>query len=463
MLKNTVIRALSVIILGFILNIKTLPVHAGQKAREVKILKRTNDRYAGYLLYASDSVLVIWQGNEAVDLNMLYTFAESFQPAEIEMITLINKNNFWKRLGIGTAIGVGSGAMIGLISGDDSDGIILSTAEGKALLGGIFLGTAFGVIGGVTGALKDIDDVTYIGGNSALYMACLPKLKSGAAFPDSLPQEMIKYLAENIKFLPEEPAIEQVFQPSSADTDSVAFSSPENKVSMAAVENNPSIPALSYKKWHISLACPRISSSVDHDIIYTYKQSGFDPQTMDYSVDHSNPFSLNLEIMYSFQSSIRTGLSVSLLNRNCVEGPTGEYEKTWGYAFRFGFDILPKPVNALYLSRWEFACGAGISYNILHAKGSLEPYSYNKSDDNVKSYAVKKTGFGAIVHLSLDYYIARHVSCQIKMNYRWMPSFYILRQHYTPNDEPGYETISLKGHDVHMSGMNVGLGLRFHM
>jgi hypothetical protein len=69
-------------------------------------------------------------------------------------------------LGIGALIGAGTGAVMGLASGDDQcEGFCLfqMTAEEKAVVGGILMGSLGGLVGLVVGAVRGSRDVYSFG------------------------------------------------------------------------------------------------------------------------------------------------------------------------------------------------------------------------------------------------------------------------------------------------------------
>lgn len=62
-----------------------------------------------------------------------------------------------KGIGVGLLVGAGSGALIGLASGDDDPGLIAFSAEEKALALGLGLGLIGGVVGLIAGAAHRSD------------------------------------------------------------------------------------------------------------------------------------------------------------------------------------------------------------------------------------------------------------------------------------------------------------------
>ncbi len=79
---------------------------------------------------------------------------------DIQNITEIKKSKFGKFLFRGLLFGAGTGAIIGLVSGDDKSGWIRFSAEDKAAIGGIYLGLVGGILGGLIGLVTG-KEITY--------------------------------------------------------------------------------------------------------------------------------------------------------------------------------------------------------------------------------------------------------------------------------------------------------------
>jgi len=105
---------------------------------------------------------------------------------EVSSITIINKSHFWSGLGVGLAIGAGSGALIGLAAGDDRAGWFRFTAGEKATVLGIAFGVIGGVLGGIGGALEGADQTIKISEprNPKDVTKLLDRLRSVSRFPD---------------------------------------------------------------------------------------------------------------------------------------------------------------------------------------------------------------------------------------------------------------------------------------
>lgn len=72
-------------------------------------------------------------------------------------VSIQGRRKVFKSLGVGLLVGAGSGAMIGLMSGDDKGTFLAFTAEEKALMGGAALGLVGGVVGLIVGLTRRPD------------------------------------------------------------------------------------------------------------------------------------------------------------------------------------------------------------------------------------------------------------------------------------------------------------------
>ena len=72
-------------------------------------------------------------------------------------ISIQQQRKVLKSFGGGLLVGAGSGAVIGLASGDDQNCFICFTAEEKALVGGAALGLAGGAVGLILGLVRRRD------------------------------------------------------------------------------------------------------------------------------------------------------------------------------------------------------------------------------------------------------------------------------------------------------------------
>ena len=337
--------------------VKKLKIDNFEKSKDKKIKfeieSQNNKIFSGTLLYAEDSLLVLWQGNSLYNPNKLTDFGKLIYYWEIQQITFKKDGHFWKGVGYGALIGAGSGALIGLTSGDDDEGLFSMTSGEKAILLGAICGGTSGLVGGIIGAAKGVDEDHFIGCDKKTFQAFLPKFKSFARFRLNPPEELLEFLNKP----PQAKTNNKILKPRQSDKTS--------KFSSAG-------------KFHISICGQITSTAANNNISDAFDVSGFGGTytgwfgTTDYPTDHSNPFSWNIEAAYNFTNQLRVGLEYNSFPHHEIHGTGGELEETRGSAFSFLITFLPKPVDPRFISRWELSLQAGVDYNFLDVNGRLD-------------------------------------------------------------------------------------------
>lgn len=101
---------------------------------------------------------------EATDDSLLVQFVNPRRLVRIERdaitvleVSIDRHGHALKGLGMGTLVGAGTGAVLGLASGDDPPGFLAFTAGEKALVLGVFFGATGAVVGLIAGALTRSD------------------------------------------------------------------------------------------------------------------------------------------------------------------------------------------------------------------------------------------------------------------------------------------------------------------
>ena len=163
------------------------PIHIG-----VKTLDGT--MHSGTILYASDTLLVLWQGKKGYDSSLVDRFATVFPVRAIGEIRFTKKGNFLSGLGLGVLIGGGAGALIGLASSGGEIGGVHFTTKGKAIILGVTLGITGGLVGGIVGAVKDRDEKVKISGSREAYARIQWRLQAGARYPHDPPLELRAFM-----------------------------------------------------------------------------------------------------------------------------------------------------------------------------------------------------------------------------------------------------------------------------
>jgi hypothetical protein len=419
-----------------------VPSFAYNDGVEMTITTRGGEQHTGTVLYATDSLLVLWQSTDPYNWRNLKSSGKTVRFSEIEHIVIKREGRFWSGLGYGALIGGGLGAVIGLASGDDTGGLFRLSAGAKALLLSIGLGIPAALAGGITGAIQGTDEDFVMRGNAETYKAIVPALKEDAIFSSLPPPELqtfVKHKGEEIL----KPSLERISQ-----------------TSTTLSEPSPG-------KFHVSLGGGWMTSRANNDIIDAFNASGFGGTVggwfgpTHYPVDHSSPFTWNLGTEYSLTDQFRLGLVWNRIPEQEISGKDYEVEHARATSMNFFADYVVLPVDPQLLSRYEFAIGAGLSYNWLSVDGTLSALFGSAIVNRPIAFAVSKGVVGVNLRGSLDYYISRNVSLQGRIEERFIRAIEVPSvTHVNPYNSA---TKTLNRHSVDFSGLDFSLGLRFHL
>jgi len=257
--------------------------------------------HAGNILYATDSLLVLWESTQPYNLDNLDEFATALPFYEIERVVIEKKGHFWSTAGKGFLIGGGIGALIGLASGDDEEGFIRFTAGQKAISLGIGIGLSSALISGIIDAINNIDDDFPIRGNPGKFKAILPILKKHAIFPSMPPYEVQVLLSKK--------------------SEEITTTSVKPIVQIGKEKTIPSAA-----KVHISVGSALTLTQANNDIIDAFESSGFGGRvggffgSIDYPVDHSRLFGYSLNGEYSLSERFLIGIEMAKIPRQEIHG-----------------------------------------------------------------------------------------------------------------------------------------------
>lgn len=409
---------------------------------EMTITTRGGEQHTGTALYATDSLLVLWQSTDPYNWRNLKSSAKALRFLEIEHIVIKREGRFWSGVGYGALIGGGLGAVIGLASGDDTEGWFRLSAGAKALLLGIGLGIPAALVGGINGAIKGVDEDFVVKGNAETYEGIVPALKEDAIFSSLPPPELqtfVKHKGEEIL----KPSLERISQTSTT------LSEP------------------SRAKFHVSLGGGWMTSRANNDITDAFNASGFGGTvggwfgTIHYPVDHNTPSTWNLATEYSLTDQFRLGLVWNRIPEQEISGKDYEVEHARATSINFFADYVVLSVDPLLLSRYEFAIGAGLSYNWLSVDGRVSSVFGSAYGENPNVFAVDKEVVGVNLRGSLDYYLSRNCSSQGRIEGKFVRAIEVPSvTHVNPYNSA---TKTLKRHSVDFSGLSFSLSLRFHL
>ncbi len=108
----------------------------------------------GLLFHIQDSSIALIKSQNFKDYTSGDFQMENLHFSNIEVIKLRRYNKTGNNTLIGAASGFVIGAVIGLISGDDDPGIVIFTAERKALMAGGTLAVVGAGVGAIVGSIK---------------------------------------------------------------------------------------------------------------------------------------------------------------------------------------------------------------------------------------------------------------------------------------------------------------------
>ncbi len=432
------------------------PYKSGEK---VVITTIYGDQHAGRLLFATDSLLVLWKSPEAYNRRELNELAKPLHFSEIDKIVVEKKGHFGKGAGRGFLIGGAAGAIGGAILGVFMGGIIseagandneVSSFIVASTLGGMAaFGAASALVGGTIGAAKDMDDHFAVNGNIEIYKRIVPRLKRNAIFiygPPPELQALVKQAAKPFSL----PSTERQM-PAKQKDGNLHPSSLEPAVQMSKPSS-----VFPVAKFHIGFDGGWSELNAGNDILDAFIASGFAGpngelrESINYPVENNPPLDYwNLEAEYGLTGRLRLGLAMGGIKPPDIVWDDGAVERVDRTSISLLLDYVFIPVDPLLLTRWEFAAGAGLSYNSLSVEGALGQFRPSASH-----FTVKESAIGGHLRARLDYYISRKLSMQLKIDGFVMPAVNV--------PETKYKTLTLKSHSVNFSGGALSLGARLH-
>ena len=190
-----VIRSV-IFIFGLMCFLYAIPGLTQERALELSIIAGNGEQHNGFLLYAGNSLLVLWQCESPYKPDVLYQFAKPLHCSEIERIIVRKKSGFLKGFFYGLAIGGASGAIVNLVKRDDEESQLFwaLNAGNRALKGGLIVGVPSAIVGGAIGAAKGKDSHFAIGGDGDKYRGSILKLKKMAVFQLLPPPELKEFI-----------------------------------------------------------------------------------------------------------------------------------------------------------------------------------------------------------------------------------------------------------------------------
>lgn len=161
-----------------------------KEGTELDVVTNKGEKIHGKLLFASDSAIVLVQNATKYNWSNFSQNAKLIKVQNMNYIKIERTGSFWQGVGFGALIG-GGGWTAGSIAGGALDnyfgGVIV-------IVGAIIFSSIGIVVGGVVGAILDIDTDQSIYGQINEFKDFLPYLKNNSTFSTFPPPELVKFV-----------------------------------------------------------------------------------------------------------------------------------------------------------------------------------------------------------------------------------------------------------------------------
>ncbi len=365
------------------------------------------------------------------------SYRERFTPNEINRIVIPRESHFGSGLGYGFLAGAGTGAIIGLASGDEKSGFFRFTAAAKAFLIGVPLGVVGAIVGGIIGASQGLDDDLVINGDVGRYLIALPKLREVALYKSvKIPDDTGAYDARRVEPIPLN--VTRLQEPSA-------------------------------KKFHLSvggglrLAGPEAGNMKDAFNSSSFGgtvDGWFGPVT--YPTDNGTPVFWDLSAEYNISENLRLGLSWSSNPINEISGRDRETENTHAQSYAIICTYVPSPVDISLATRSEISITAGFSYNVMNVRGSISTFSYTGVNQFPTVISQSNNTLGFVLRVSYDYYLSKTFSLQLGLGGNMIPGSVNMPETFYSNPYDNSTKI-LEYHSINFSGLDLTTAIRIHL
>lgn len=472
--------ALAGILLAVLLFPGTAPAAKKKSGRTLVLTLKTGGVAKGELLTVKDERLVLFDANSLS--------SEEIRIGDVAKFRVMKKAKSLPFLGLGVLIGGASGALVGLLSGDDQSGFFRYTALEKAGLGAVLGGVLGATIGGITGAIVGIDET----------------MSSGSLTPHELIQLLgkLKKYARNADEIP--PTVNLVPVTISAE----GVQPVENKTDPALAENagqvkGRPVPSGKYCRFHLSLTPGYFRSSgksqlgnLIRDIGFSGSESlgswfGSAETVTDYPdvMQDTVLFIEDVKVEYSLSRKFSLGLAYAPLGEHTVSGrreiPDKDYRPAFlpatffvgsyrGRIFFLTASYFPIPETFLKKTSIKLTAGVGYGKFAMDYYGTNYASSYQDSspDSLVDKKSFSKSGAGVLLSAELLYFFNPHWSLGIYADYKYVPfrcgGFFIdcPYWYYAYSGAPiSFETlhVDIASRTYNLGGPGIGLNFGFHL
>jgi hypothetical protein len=392
----------------------------------ILVQKTDGQRIEAELLAVKDTSLIL------MDSGSLSGTTEDIR--DIRTIQIIKKSKFFKGLGYGLLIGGGSGALIGLLSGNDQGGFFQFSAGEKALMGGIGLAIFGAPIGGMWGAIAGIDETISLEGRSPEEIKrILNKLKSQARFPVEVPENL------KSRYLEDKKNNQEVARKPVAALRQFTINDSLNQKKAASIFTRFHLSLLpkyfssqgiaGYKKF---LETSDFGDTEPAGTAYFFGEALFEYPAVNYPrvIKNSTIHLSSFRIEYSIRKKIALGFEFSPLGNHEVHGyrRIDLFFNEWGERVYSNLYLLGKYRGAIYyftaawmtlpdtyLKKSALKVGAGIGLGSIDLSFETSDYEWSDSIGEKKDFS--KTSLGLKAFCEYDYYFSRTWSLGVHFSY----------------------------------------------
>ncbi|UCD38008.1 MAG: hypothetical protein JSW54_00530, partial [Fidelibacterota bacterium] len=435
---------------------------------DVVVITMSGEQYGGHLLWATKSALALWRQDGPFRVEHLEQYLLVLPATDVRRITVLGRGSGLSGCAKGVLLCAPPGALLGLVMTPEDE---FGGPEFGAVAGGILGGLLGGTVGGIHGISRARDEVIEIGGDRRVFSSMENWFYRHASFASTGPPIPVRRaLAARIR----------ASRPPSADTETAPAppaADQDDQLPAPVVAGHKPEPAPRGRAVRLSAGGGTWLAMAHRDVRKVFRSSGFggtspgvflsDPTT--YPTSYIEPYTACLEAEFDISNRLRVGVVLEDNPRQIVRGYDGEEETIKGglsYSLLVAYVQDPlDPTLPLAARRWEHAIGAGICTRPVAITGDL--------GGNSPGFSVSEQVTGLQARASLEYYLSRHTSLQLRVDATWLPGVEVPSQSYDYLDsvfdwETGtyvneLRTRTLEAHTVNLSSIYFSMGLRFHV
>jgi hypothetical protein len=443
-----------------------LPAKDKKKGANIIIQKKDGKTITGELLTVKSDAIILMDSLNQTGITQ--------SVKEIKKITVVKKGRFFKGLGLGLVIGGGSGALLGLASGDDEPGWFSLTAEQKAAVGGLGLGIISALTGGIIEAIKGIDETVVLEGRTPKEMSrILKKLNAKSRSPQAAPQIYLEVE-------PDPPG--------------------HNKGEKSLAAQPKKTPRVKFSRLHISLRPGVFSPGGTTDSVNYFDRIGMGDTMPRKSVSFlwfyfgsygpteypkvskKSPIHFSdIRIDYSLTRHLALGIGYAPLGKYSITGYKKIIIPVEGVDYYSEFFLHENYSGEVYYlsASWmpipdpfldRLGIKLGISAGLSNLKFDFHTSKYAHSESGGENILLSKRGLVLMAFAEFNYYLFKNISLGVSAEYRYIPvriDGTRITGYYDDVDDNmelirSSMAVDLPEHSMNLGGFCYGITLGFH-